>query len=140
MSAWKAGDRVEHQTFGTGTVLDVDDQHTTVHFDLQGRRKFVSHLVALAKSTTPAPFAPGRLPPLPARPRTIAERDTTQVGYVNANQQRVLRAAGFEGNLPGQKVYVLMCGRCGAEYGANGCDIHIRRCPRCMGGQPGLGY
>jgi Transposase DDE domain len=24
--------------------------------------------------------------------------------------------------------------------GANGCDIHIRRCPRCMGGQPGLAY
>ena len=59
---------------------------------------------------------------------------TTDVGYENLNEQVVMR----EGNLPGQKVYVLKCGRCGTQYGANESDIHLRRCPACMGGPPGL--
>jgi hypothetical protein len=47
MSAWKLGERVEHPTFGVGTVLQCDEQHTTVHFDDHGRRKFASHMVVL---------------------------------------------------------------------------------------------
>jgi hypothetical protein len=39
-----------------------------------------------------------------------------------------------------QYVYVLQCSICGYEYGANGSDIHLRRCPSCQGGQPGLAY
>ena len=31
----------------------------------------------------------------------------------------------------GQRVYVLKCGRCDREYGANGSDIWLRRCPYC---------
>jgi hypothetical protein len=62
MSEWKSGDRVEHQTFGTGTVLECNDQHTTVHFDAHGRRKFASAIVALTKSTSPTPFAAASLP------------------------------------------------------------------------------
>ena len=40
----------------------------------------------------------------------------------------------------GQSVYVLQCGECRHEYGANGSDIFQRRCPACQGGRPGLVY
>jgi predicted RNase H-like nuclease len=63
---------------------------------------------------------------------------TTAVGYVNRNRQAVLRATGLPGTDHGQYVYVLRCGRCEEEYGANGSDIHLRRCPACDGGRPGL--
>ena len=28
----------------------------------------------------------------------------------------------------------VVCGDCRGEYGANGCDLHARRCPVCQGG------
>lgn len=28
--------------------------------------------------------------------------------------------------------YLLHCNECGFEYEANGCDVAIRKCPRCM--------
>jgi predicted Zn-ribbon and HTH transcriptional regulator len=37
-----------------------------------------------------------------------------------------------------QFVYQLACSKCGHNYGANGSDIHSRRCPKCDGGLPGL--
>src|SRR5947199_10603912 len=98
MTGWTPGDRVEHPTFGAGTVLECNDQHTTIHFDQHGRHKFASHLVTLTGSTAPAPFGAIPLPPLPARPRTVAERNTTDVGYVNNNRQTVIRATALEGS------------------------------------------
>ena len=60
-------------------------------------------------------------------------------GYENRNGQITIRATGLVGTDHGQYVYVLRC-LCGNEYGANGSDIHIRRCPVCQGGRPGLPY
>lgn len=54
---------------------------------------------------------------------------TTDVGYVNRNHQRVVRRTNQPGNDHGQTVYVLRCGICGREHGANGTDIFQRRCP-----------
>ncbi|MEQ1908963.1 MAG: hypothetical protein ABMA15_09080 [Vicinamibacterales bacterium] len=68
MTDWKPGDRVEHQTFGAGTVLECNDQHTLVHFDDRGRKKLASHLVVLTPLTAPA----GRLPPRQAESRQPA--------------------------------------------------------------------
>ena len=65
---------------------------------------------------------------------------TTQVGYVNRNGQTVVRATGLPGNDHMQYTYVLKCGSCDTEYGANGSDIFQRRCPPCQGGQPRLAY
>jgi len=55
MNDWKPGERVEHPTFGAGTVLESNAQHIVIHFDDRGRRKFASHLVVLkpAPSTEP---------------------------------------------------------------------------------------
>jgi hypothetical protein len=65
---------------------------------------------------------------------------TTAPGYRNRNGQTVLRSTGFAGTDHGQSVYVLQCGGCRHEYGANGSDIFQRRCPVCQGGKPGLVY
>ncbi len=59
----------------------------------------------------------------------MREKATTEVGYVNVNRQRVVRRTTLAGSIPGQRIYVLRCERCGFEYGANGCDIHERKCP-----------
>jgi rRNA maturation endonuclease Nob1 len=65
---------------------------------------------------------------------------TTTPGYVNPNSQMVVRGTGLPGTDHLQRIYVLHCNRCGHEYGANGSDIHERKCPRCGGGRPGLPY
>jgi hypothetical protein len=131
MADWKPGDRVEHATYGTGTVIEFNDRHTVIHFDDQGRRTFASHLAVLAESQRQV------RPPAGRRSRTSSER-TTDIGYENLNEQVVVRQLDLPGSLTGQKVYVLKCRRCGTEYGANGGDILLRRCPACMGGPPGL--
>jgi Zn finger protein HypA/HybF involved in hydrogenase expression len=37
-----------------------------------------------------------------------------------------------------QYVYQMGCSECGTVYGANGSDIHIRKCPKCQGGATGM--
>ncbi|GAD55830.1 hypothetical protein [Limimaricola cinnabarinus] len=63
---------------------------------------------------------------------------TTRPGFVNRNEQEVLRKTDLHGNDHNQLVYILRCQRCGECYGANGSDIFQRRCPACGAGRPGL--
>ena len=70
----------------------------------------------------------------------MPEPKTTRTGYVNRNGQVVIRNTGAPGTDNNQYVYQLACSHCGHAYGANGSDIHLRLCPRCQGGQPGLEY
>jgi hypothetical protein len=63
---------------------------------------------------------------------------TTRIGFVNPNDQEVIRPTRKPGTDHGQYVYVLRCRGCGNEYGANGSDIWLRRCPAHDGGAPGL--
>ncbi len=65
---------------------------------------------------------------------------TTASGYRNRNGQVVVRRTELPGNDHLQRIYVLRCEKCSAQYGANGCDIHLRRCPHCDAGQPGLDF
>lgn len=67
----------------------------------------------------------------------MAAKGTTKIGYVNANGQTVVRNTGLPGSDHNQRVYVLRCNHCHAEYGSNGSDIHLRKCPDCQGGAPG---
>jgi hypothetical protein len=48
---------------------------------------------------------------------------TTETGYKNRNRQVVVRPTHLAGTDHNQYVYVLRCGDCGHEYGANGSDI-----------------
>ncbi len=69
---------------------------------------------------------------------TRAKRRTTEPGFRNGNNQIVIRRTDERGNDHNQNVYVLCCGSCSHEYGANGSDIWQRRCPSCHQGAKGL--
>jgi hypothetical protein len=62
----------------------------------------------------------------------------TAIGYRNGHGQVVVRKTDAVGTQPLQRVYAVRCDRCGNHYGANGGDVHDRRCPACQGGTPGL--
>ena len=57
--------------------------------------------------------------------------ESTRPGYINRNRQTVVRPTGLAGTDHCQSVYVLRCGICSREYGANGSDIWLRLCPFC---------
>ncbi len=69
-----------------------------------------------------------------------SNQNTTDPGYNNKNNQTVIRKTDLPGNHHNQKLYVLRCEECRHEYGANGADIWLRRCPNCQGGAAGLPY
>jgi hypothetical protein len=48
-------DRIDHPTFGLGTIVEIDERRTTITFDESGTRKFVTSMVKLAPTDTPAP-------------------------------------------------------------------------------------
>lgn len=50
-----AKDRIDHAVFGTGTIVEVNQRHTTIAFDTEGTRKFMTDIVKLTASDTPAP-------------------------------------------------------------------------------------
>jgi hypothetical protein len=62
----------------------------------------------------------------------------TTIGFRNREGQQVIRKTAREGSVPGQRVFILHCTVCDHEYGADGCDIHDRLCPKCQDGPPGL--
>jgi len=59
---------------------------------------------------------------------------TTDIGFINKNNQWVMKETDLASNHDNQKIYWMECGECQSNYGANGCDIHIRKCPNCQGG------
>lgn len=67
---------------------------------------------------------------------------TTQIGYVNPNNQRCQGHRGVPGNDHLQWTYRMEClnDGCGHIYGANGSDVFQRKCPRCQGGAPGIDF
>jgi hypothetical protein len=65
---------------------------------------------------------------------------STTPGFTNPHGQTVVRRTETPGTDHLQWVYVLRCGSCGSEYGANGSDCWQRRCPSCQGGKPGLRF
>jgi predicted Zn-ribbon and HTH transcriptional regulator len=53
-------------------------------------------------------------------------------GEVNINQQELVRKTEASSTShPFAKIWVMRCRNCGYEYGSNGCDAHLRRCPHC---------
>ena len=50
-----AGDRVLSPQFGTGTIREVNDVHTTIDFDEHGAKKFITRMVQLSSTDTTAP-------------------------------------------------------------------------------------
>jgi hypothetical protein len=48
-------DRIDHPVFGPGTLIEIDERRTTIDFDESGIKKFVTDIVELEPSDTPAP-------------------------------------------------------------------------------------
>jgi len=58
--AFSAKDRINHSTYGLGTIVEVNARHTTILFDEAGSKKFVTDMVKLVASDTLAPAKPVR--------------------------------------------------------------------------------
>ena len=59
-------------------------------------------------------------------------RKTLVTGYINKNNQENRGCLNKPGNHYNQMAYSMRCKECGYEYEANGCDVAIRKCPKCM--------
>jgi len=59
-SAFSANERINHAIYGLGTISEVNDLHTVIEFDQNGRKKFVTSIVQLERTTVPAPVLPAR--------------------------------------------------------------------------------
>lgn len=61
---------------------------------------------------------------------------STEVGYVNKNNQKNLGCTEQLGTDHCQKFYQMECLYCGYKYKSNGTDIWQRKCPDCQDGRP----
>ena len=61
---------------------------------------------------------------------------TTDIGYINKNNQRNNGRTSIPGTDLGQWFYDMECLNCGHRYYANGHDVWLRICPKCQGGRP----
>lgn len=57
---------------------------------------------------------------------------TTDTGYINKNNQKNLGYKGISETHYNQRVFELECLDCGHKYMANGCDVWLRKCPKCQ--------
>lgn len=55
MHIYAKGDRVSHGTYGSGTIFSANAIHTVIDFDEHGHKTFVTSLVQLEKTSSPAP-------------------------------------------------------------------------------------
>jgi hypothetical protein len=79
----------------------------------------------------------GKQKPMKRRKANITAQ-TTRLGFINRNNQKVLQKTDLPGNDHNQLVYITQCQACGTCYGANGSDIFQPRCPACAGDCQGL--
>ena len=56
---------------------------------------------------------------------------TTDVGYISKNNQKNLGYRGVSETHYNQRFFEMECLDCGHKYMANGCDIWLRKCPKC---------
>ena len=56
---------------------------------------------------------------------------STDIGYINRNNQKNLGYKGESETHSSAKSYEMECLDCGYKYLANGCDIWLRKCPKC---------
>ena len=70
----------------------------------------------------------------------MSGKGTAELGYINRNCQINLGPTDpvRRGTDHGQYLYVMHCPKCRENYGANGSDIWLRKCPSHQDGAPGL--
>ena len=75
MKAWAKGDRVVQPTYGSGTLVEVNEHHTVIEFDEHGRRVFATRLVVLQATSEPAPAKAPRKRATKAKPKEKAAKE-----------------------------------------------------------------
>ena len=60
---------------------------------------------------------------------------TTDIGYINKNNQKNLGYRGMSETHYNQKSFEMECLECGHKYLTNGCDVWLRKCPACENGK-----
>ncbi len=63
---------------------------------------------------------------------TKSRGESLHIGFVNGNMQENMGCLNKPGTHYNQQAYKMRCKNCDFEYEANGCDIAIRKCPKCM--------
>lgn len=63
----------------------------------------------------------------------VITMSTTEVGYINKNNQRNNGRTDKPGTDYGQWFYEMECLVCGHKYHANGSNIYEKKCPNCQG-------
>lgn len=58
--AFSVNDRINHEMYGPGTITELSQQRTTIEFDTNGRRKFMTSMVQLERTDVAAPTKPVR--------------------------------------------------------------------------------
>ena len=59
MRLFANGKRVTQPSYGAGTIVSTDERYTVIEFDDHGRRTFVTSMVSLEPTSTPAPERAG---------------------------------------------------------------------------------
>lgn len=59
-TTFAVNERVIHGLFGPGTITEIAKNHTIIDFDQNGRRRFMTSMVQLERTTIPAPERPAR--------------------------------------------------------------------------------
>jgi hypothetical protein len=88
MKSWTKGDRVVQPTYGTGTLVEVNEHHTVIEFDEHGRRVFSTRLVALQATNDPAPQRKRKT----ARKKAAGETTTEAKTQVKAKAKAKVKA------------------------------------------------
>jgi hypothetical protein len=130
--------REQWSHLGHGVML-VTDQMGPIHYDSSADEL---RLVGRGQPYEPNDWAKLQRSRFDRNPGEWREGSggSVRVGYVNPNGQICLGHRGTAGTDHGQFAYWTLCGWCGKNYGANGSDLHLRLCPECQGGRPGLPY
>jgi hypothetical protein len=72
-------------------------------------------------------------------PESKQRRSVMGEGDSNSNGQVLVRKTTQPSpNFSGQNIWEMECKDCKHRYGANGCDVHHRKCPNCQGGKDGF--
>lgn len=64
--------------------------------------------------------------------------NSTEKGYENKNKQINIGNSNELSSHFNQKTFSMKCGYCGFEYVSNGCDIWLRKCPKCQVNNPNI--
>lgn len=71
-SGFAVNERIQHEDYGPGTIVNIGPVHTTIEFDQAGTKKFMSSMVKLERTDV---AAPQRRAKSPAKPRSRKKKE-----------------------------------------------------------------